>query len=150
METVHHRRHPETGEADSAHLRVGSRTSRFLSRVSSASCDGSFTSSQTWRDTLLCSFSAGMNQLRLKEKRLNGEQPGRSIAMPRAVGLARQQSAMKAWLQAEAKCPASNEHRTDAHVLFNTGPLELVCATGEPTFRVWILCPRFGRDLPHF
>ena len=30
-------------------------------------------------------------------------------------------------------------------MLFNTGPLELVFATGEPTFRVWVLCPRFGR-----
>ena len=30
-----------------------------------------------------------------------------------------------------------NEHRIDAHALFNTGPLELVFATGEPTFRAW-------------
>ena len=36
------------------------------------------------------------------------------------------------------------------HALFNTGPLELVFATGESTFRVWVLCPRFGRDLRHF
>ena len=45
---------------------------------------------------------------------------------------------------------ASNEHRNDVHALFNTGPLELVFATGESTFRVWVLCPRFGRDLLHF
>ena len=36
---------------------------------------------------------------------------------------------------------ASNEHRTDVHALFNTGPLELVLATGELTFRVWVSLP---------
>ena len=34
---------------------------------------------------------------------------------------------MKAWLKAEAE-----------------SRVELVFATGEPTFRVWVLCPRFG------
>ena len=49
LETIHHRRHHETGEADNAHLRAGSGTSPFLSRVSSASCDGPLTFSQKRR-----------------------------------------------------------------------------------------------------
>ena len=49
VETIHHRRHHETGEADNAHLRAGSGTSPFLSRVSSASCDGPLTFSQKRR-----------------------------------------------------------------------------------------------------
>ena len=43
------------------------------------------------------------------------EQQGCSITESMAERLARQQSAMKA-------SPASNEHKTVAHVLFNTGP----------------------------
>ena len=42
---------------------------------------------------------------------------------------ARQQSAIKAWLQAEA-------------ALLYTGLLEHVYVIGEPMFRVWVLCPR--------
>ena len=48
-DTVDHGCHHESGETNSTHLRVGSGTRRFLSRVSSASCDVSFTSSQTLR-----------------------------------------------------------------------------------------------------
>ena len=37
VETVHHRRHHETGEADSTHLRAGSGTRRFLQAVTAYS-----------------------------------------------------------------------------------------------------------------
>ena len=73
----------------------------------------------------------------------------RSITVSMAERLAKQQSAMEAWCKPKPS-PASNEHKTVAHELFITGPLELLYGTGEPTFRVWVLCPRFDKDLPHF
>ena len=57
-------------KTNSTHLRVGSGTRRFLSRVSSACCDGAFTSSRTRRIHSLTASSSDTNQLRLKEKRL--------------------------------------------------------------------------------
>ena len=92
MEIVHHRCHHETGEADSTHLRAGSGTRRFLSRVSPASCDGSLSSSQTRR---VHSFAASVRARTSMAERL-----------------ARQQSAMKAWLQAEAESRTERAQKT--------------------------------------
>ena len=72
------------------------------------------------------------------------EQHGRSRTESMAERLARQQQGCKL-----KPSLASNEHKTVKHVLFYIGLLELVCATGELTFRVWYHCPRSNRDPQH-
>ena len=74
------------------------------------------------------------------------EQQNRSTTVSMAERLARQQSAMKAWLQPKAESRVERTQNRRTRVVLHW-PLELVFAT-EPTFRVWVLCPRFGRDLP--
>ena len=54
-------------------------------------------------DTLLCNFSFGHEPAPIEGETLDDEQQGRSITESMAERLARQQSAMKAWLQAEAE-----------------------------------------------
>ena len=57
-----HRSHHETGEQDRSHLRVGSGTCGLLSGMPLASGDGTLSSSQTWWNTLLYSFSSATNR----------------------------------------------------------------------------------------
>ena len=80
---------------------------------------------------------------------LDDEQQGRSITVSMAERLARQQSVMKAWLQAEPESRierAQNRH-TRAVQKWPSGARVV---TGEPTFRAWVLYPRFDKDLLHF
>ena len=145
MEIVNHGCHHETGEANNTHLCVGSGTRRFWSRVSSASCDGSFSLLKHGGYTPL-QLLYGHEPAPIEGEAFDDEQQSRSITVSMAERLARQQSAMKRGCKLKPNL-ASNEHRTDVHV---SGSLELVFATGEQTFRVWVLCPRFDRDLPQF
>ena len=97
-------------------------------------------------DTTALQLLYGHEPAPIEGEAFDDEQQSRSITVSMAERLARQQSAMKRGCKLKPNL-ASNEHRTDVHV---SGSLELVFATGEQTFRVWVLCPRFDRDLPQF
>ena len=85
-------------------MRLVKRTARFLSGVSSASRNGSAHSrllKQGGYTPLQLLF--GHEPAPIEGETLDDEQQGRSITESMAERLARQQSAMKAWLQAEAE-----------------------------------------------
>ena len=88
MEIVDLGCHHESGEANRTHLRVVSGTRRFLSRVSSASCGGSFTSSQTRRIHSFAASHRARTSLDKKEKRLTMNDKS---SIPLIVGLRRRQ-----------------------------------------------------------
>ena len=115
MEFVYYGCHHETGETNSTHLRVASGTRRFLSRVSSASCDGSFTSSQTRRIPL--QLLIGHEPAPIEGEAFDDEEQNRSVTVSMAARLARQQSAMKAWLQAKAESRVERAQNRRTHVV---------------------------------
>ena len=75
---------------------------------------------------------------------LDDEQQGRSIAVSMAERLARQQSAMKALLQAEAESRIERAQNRRTRVVQHWPSGTRVCYW-RADVRVWVLCPRFGR-----
>ena len=89
----------------------------------------------------------GPEQAPIAGETFDYEQHGRRITESMAERLTRQQSAMKAWLQAEAEFRierAQNRH-TRSVLKWLSGTR--VCALGGPTFRAWAFYQRSGKDL---
>ena len=80
----------------------------------------------------------------IESETLDDEQQGRSITESMAERLARQQSSMKAWLQAEAESRVERAQNRRTRTFLHWPSGTRVCS-GEPMFRVWVPCPRYDR-----
>ena len=126
MEIVYHVCYHETGEANSTHLRVGSGTStscqEFLLQAVMAHSrllkHGGYTPLQ---------LLLGHEPAPVEGEAFDDEQQSRSISVSMAERVARQQSAMKAWLEAEAESRVERAQNRRTRVVQHWPPGTRVC-----------------------
>ena len=89
----------------------------------------------------------GPEQAPIGGETFNEEQQGRRITESMAERLTRQQSAMKAWLHAEAEFRIERAKNRRTCAVLHWPSRTRVCTIGWPTFRAWAFYQRSGKDL---